>query len=93
METKNFNELYEEIIKLKNVEECEAFFDDLFTVAELEALAGRIRAAKMLMSGSTFLEVTEATSISSATLARVSKCIKHGSGGYRKILSRKSHKK
>ena len=76
MKKNNYSELYAEILKLETVEECEKFFDDLCTINELEAMLQRIKAAKMLLENKTFQEVTAETKISSATLARVSKCIK-----------------
>lgn len=88
MENNKFNELYEEILKLENVKECKLFFDDLCTIKELESMVQRIKAAKMLLENKTFLEVIDKTNISSATLARVSKCIKYGEGGYKTILER-----
>ena len=82
-------ELFEEILKLKSIKECEAFFTDLCTITELDAMLQRIKAAKMLLENKTFAEVSEATGISSATLARVSKAVKYGEGGYELILKRK----
>ena len=84
-------ELFEEILKLENVQECEAFFTDLCTITELDAMLQRIKAAKMLRENKTFAEVIEATGISSATLARVSKALKYGEGGYDLILSRQNN--
>ena len=89
MNKTDYTELFEEILKLETVEECRIFFDDLCTVNELEAMLQRIRSAKMILEGKTFAEVTEKTKISSATLARVSKAIKYGDGGYALILGRK----
>ena len=89
MKKKDYKELFEEILKLETLEECEIFFDDLCTINELEAMLQRIKAAKMLLEDKTFQEVTKETKISSATLARVSKCIKYGDGGYKTILEKK----
>lgn len=89
MNKKDYTELFEEILKLETVEECERFFDDLCTINELDAMLQRIKAAKMLLDDKTFQEVTKETKISSATLARVSKCIKYGDGGYKEILEKK----
>ena len=77
MNKKDYKELYDEILKLETEEECEKFFDDLCTINELDAMLQRIKAAKMLLEDKTFQEVTKETKISSATLARVSKCIKY----------------
>ena len=88
MKKNDYSELYAEILKLETLEECEKFFDDLCTINELEAMLQRIKAAKMLLEDKTFQEVINETKISSATLARVSKCIKYGDGGYKDILTK-----
>lgn len=92
MNKKDYSELYHEILKLETMEECQRFFDDLCTVNELDAMLQRVKAAKMLLQEKTFQEVTKETKISSATLARVSKCIKYGDGGYKDILEKEEKK-
>ena len=84
-------ELYETLVKLKNVEEAEKFLDDLCTIKELEAMSQRLRAAKMLLDGKTYNEIVEETEISSATLARVSKCVRYGDGGYKTIIEKQKN--
>ena len=81
-------ELYVELIKLETEEEAELFLEDLCTMKELEAMSQRLKAAKMLLGGKTYNEIVEETEISSATLARVSKCIRYGDGGYKAILTK-----
>ena len=88
MKKNDYSELYAEILKLETLEECAKFFDDLCTINELEAMLQRIKAAKMLLENKTFQEVTAETKISSATLTRVSKCIKYGDGGYKDIINK-----
>lgn len=88
MNKNDYKELFEEILKLETIEECQKFFDDLCTINELEAMLQRIKAAKMLLEDKTFQEVIKETQISSATLARISKCIKYGDGGYKAILEK-----
>ena len=89
MKRKDYKELFDEILKLETEEECVKFFDDLCTINELDAMLQRVKAAKMLLEDKTFQEVIKETQISSATLARVSKCIKYGDGGYKDILKKK----
>ncbi|MBE7088036.1 MAG: TrpR-related protein YerC/YecD [Clostridiales bacterium] len=79
--------LYEAILKLNSKEECKNFFDDLCTYKEVEQMAQRVEVAKMLLDGATYDEVIAKTNISSATLSRVSKCIKRGKG-YNTILKK-----
>ena len=81
-------ELYSELLKLETLEECESFLLDLCTMKELQSMGQRLKAAKMLLEGKTYNEVIEATDISSATLARVSKCVRYGAGGYANIIKK-----
>lgn len=78
-------EFYKAILSLKTVEECESFFADLCTYKEIEQMTQRIIAAKLLLKGDTYEKVIKETEISSATLSRVSKCVKYGSG-YKTVL-------
>ena len=77
--------LYNVILKLDNMDDCKAFFDDLCTRKEIEKMAERAHAAKLLMEGKTYNQVIEETDISSATLSRVSQCVQYGTG-YTKML-------
>lgn len=74
------SELYDLILSLKDKEDCNLLFTDLFTDREIEQMAQRVRAAKLLIEGKTYNQVIEQTDISSATLSRVSRCVKYGTG-------------
>ena len=63
---KMIKQLYESILKIETVEECELFFADLCTNKEIEQMAQRVHAAKLLLAGKTYAEVIKATDISSA---------------------------
>ena len=52
---------------------------------EVEQMAQRLRAAKLLTEGMTYSQVIEQTNISSATLSRVSRCVQYGTG-YRQFV-------
>ena len=82
------NGLYEALLKADTKKEMALFLEDLCTIKELESMAQRLQSAKMLLDDKTYNEIVEETNISSATLARVSKCIRDGKGGYKKIISR-----
>ncbi len=85
MKNNHVNKLYETIIKLNTVQECKDFFKDLCTYREIEQMAQRVYSAELLLKGETYENVIKETDISSATLSRVSKCVKQGNG-YRKFL-------
>lgn len=78
--------LYDTIAELKSGDDCKILFEDLCTFKEVEQMAQRLTAAKLLLDGNTYNQVIEQTDISSATLSRVSRCVQHGSGGYNKFL-------
>ena len=80
-------ELYKLILSLENMADCRALFDDLCTQKEIEKMAERIYAAKLLMEGKTYNQVIAQADISSATLSRVSRCVQYGSG-YSKLLKK-----
>lgn len=79
-------ELYALIADMQSEEDCRMLFEDLCTNKELEQMAQRLKAAKLLKSGLTYAKVIEATEISSATLSRVSRCLQYGKG-YKKFLN------
>lgn len=80
-------ELYKVFLSLKSEEDCKIFFEDLCTMKELDSMAQRIQAAKLLLDGETYEKIISKTEISSATLSRVSRCVKYGEG-YKKILGK-----
>ena len=50
--------LFDAILSLETREECYNFFEDLCTVKEISDMAQRLEAAKLLLSGSTYDQVT-----------------------------------
>ena len=82
---KMINELYGLIASLKSVDDCRDLFRDMCTNKEIEQMAQRIWAARLLLDGKTYNQVIEETDISSATLSRVSRCVQYGNG-YSKLL-------
>lgn len=80
-------ELYRIITDLKTPEECQMLFEDLCTQKELEKMAERIYAAKLLLEGKTYNQVIAQSDISSATLSRVSRCVQYGKG-YSNLLKK-----
>ena len=77
--------LYSIIAELDSAENCRMLFEDLCTNKEIEKMAERLYAAKLLLEGKTYNQVIGETDISSATLSRVSRCVQYGTG-YQKVL-------
>ncbi len=78
--------LYDVLANITNKEDFARLFEDLCTYQEIENMEQRIECAQLLLSGETYNQVIEQTDVSSATLSRVSRCIRHGSGGYSDVL-------
>ena len=72
--------LYDLIASIDDPQICRALFEDLCTAKELENMAERCWAAKLLMEGTTYNQVMERSDISTATLSRVSRCVQYGKG-------------
>ena len=79
--------LFQMIASIDDPQECRALFDDLCTVKEVENMAERLHAAKLLMEGNTYNQVMAQADISSATLSRVSRCVQYGKG-YSTVLKK-----
>ena len=65
--------LYETVLKLETVEECDAFFEDICTIKELQDLSQRLQVAMLLNEGKNYQEVSAKTWASTATICRVNK--------------------
>ena len=77
--------LFHLISSLDSLEDCQALFHDLCTMNELENMAERLHAAKLLLEGMTYNQIMAQADISSATLSRVSRCVQYGKG-YSQLL-------
>ena len=82
--------LYQLIADIHDPKDIEALLEDLCTRKEVENMAERVYAAKLLIEGNTYNQVMSQASISSATLSRVSRCVQYGSG-YSKLLNKQEH--
>ena len=85
--------LFDGILTLRSKEECYAFFEDVCTIKELQAMAQRFRVAEQLSSNKNYNEIQADTGASSATISRVNKCLMYGSGGYTTALQRLTKEK
>ena len=80
--------LYRLLAETTDPEDIAALFDDLCTLKEIENMAERLYAARLLLEGNTYNQVMAQAEISSATLSRVSRCVQQGRG-YSKLLKEK----
>ena len=80
--------LCESLLRLKSVEECRRFLEDLCTVSELRAMEQRLEVAMYLRDGMIYQDILKRTGASSATISRVNRCLQYGADGYQTLLPR-----
>ncbi|HLS82113.1 MAG TPA: YerC/YecD family TrpR-related protein [Steroidobacter sp.] len=80
--------LFSAILTLRTVEECRAFFRDLCTPAELQALADRWAVVGLLEQGAPYREIHKQTGVSVTTIGRVARYLTNGAGGYALAVER-----
>lgn len=90
--TEAVDHLFEAILCLKDKEECYTFFEDVCTINELLSLSQRFEVAKMLMDKRTYLDISEKTGASTATISRVNRSLNYGNDGYEMVFARMSEK-
>lgn len=81
--------LFDAILSLGSREDCYRFFEDLCTIAELQAMTQRLQVARRLREGETFAQISQETGVSSATITRVNRALHYGTGGYGLVLDGK----
>jgi TrpR-related protein YerC/YecD len=85
-------DLFKSIISLKSIDEAKRFFRDLLTEQELVEFGSRWKAAQMLNQKISYSKIEKETGLSSTTVARISKWLNEGLGGY-KLMLKKQHQK
>jgi TrpR-related protein YerC/YecD len=86
--TEAVDSLFDAVLSLKNKEECYLFFEDVCTVNEILSLSQRFEVAKMLKEKRTYLEISEKTGASTATISRVNRSLNYGNDGYDMVFER-----
>lgn len=86
--TAEMNELFDAILEIQSKEEAVNFFRDLLTMAELTEFANRWQMVKLLYTHESYADIAKKVHVSTATVTRVAKWLKHGYGGYRTIADR-----
>ena len=76
------------LLTLRSVEECRAFFRDLCTPAEIEAMADRWAVVESLARGLPYREIHRVTGVSITTIGRVARYLAEGNGGYTTAVQR-----
>ena len=81
-------DMYKAILQLESIEECMDFFEDICAETELRAIEQRFDVARMLSKGKIYSDIMSTTSVSTATISRVSRVLNGGTGMLEKTLIR-----
>lgn len=86
-------DLMDALVMLRTSSEATNFMRDLCTEAELLEMAKRWKVAQLLDKGYPYSDIEKQTSMSTTTIARISKWLSQGMGGYQIMLAkfRRSH--
>lgn len=85
-EAPELSRLVDALVSIKDAPTARALLQDLCTPRELEDMSQRLEVARMLDAGVVYSRIQAATGASATTVARVARCLKYGSGGYRAVL-------
>jgi TrpR-related protein YerC/YecD len=87
LRTREVDDLLFALAKLDNPDDLFQLLEDLFTVREIKETSQRLEVARLLAEGNSYASIEAETGASATTIARVSKCLSYGSGGYEHALS------
>ena len=84
-------QLIKAILTLETPSEAKAFLRDLMTEGEINEFGKRLKTAEMLNQKKLYIDIEKETGFSSTTVARVSKWLNYGEGGYKSMLAKLHH--
>jgi len=78
--------LYQALASQTDENVIAALLEDLCTIREIHEMAQRLTVARLLANEYPYTAISEITGASATTIARVSKSLNYGAGGYRVAL-------
>ena len=82
------NALFTAIVSMQNVPECQNFFKDLCTPAELQALVDRWQVVGLLQQDLPYRKIHDLTGVSVTTIGRVARFLTNGFDGYAAVIKK-----
>ena len=79
--------------KIDNPDALFALLEDVCTIREIKETSQRLDVARLLADGKSYSTIEHTTGASATTIARVSKCLSYGTGGYAAALAILSDRK
>ena len=84
--TQEVDDLLRVLSAMDDPDEVFTLLEDLFTIREIRETSQRLAVARLLDAGMSYAAIEKETGASATTIARVSKCLTYGTGGYRQAL-------
>lgn len=81
-------DIYKAILQLESLEECMDFFEDICAETELRSIEQRFDVARMLSQEKVYSDIMSKTNASTATISRVNRALRGGTGMLEKALAR-----
>ncbi len=86
LRTREVEDLLNVLAGLNEPDDVFALLEDLFTIREIKDTSQRLEVARLLREGESYASIEKATGASATTIARVSKALNYGTGGYQLAL-------
>lgn len=86
--TTKLKKLVKALVSIEKEVDMQNFLRDLCTLEELDEISNRWEAVGLLNKGIPYREVATKTGMSTTTVTRIAHWMKHGEGGYKKILKK-----
>jgi TrpR-related protein YerC/YecD len=88
LDNKKTESLIEAVLALRNKGEAKKFLRDLLTEEEILEFGNRWQTAQMLSQNISYSTIRDKTGLSPRTIARISKWLNNGKGGYKLMINR-----
>lgn len=86
MRTKEAKELLQALCDINDPVVMKDLLEDLCTPREMGEMTQRLHVARLLDAGTNYSAIQRKTGASATTIARVSRALNHGPGGYAHVL-------
>ncbi len=87
LRTPEVEDLLRVLSELDDPDTIFSLLEDLFTIREIRETSQRLAVARQLDAGKSYAAIEKLTGASATTIARVSKCLSYGAGGYNAALN------
>ena len=88
LKTQAVEQLFQAILSLKDLDEAYDFFEDVCTINEILSLSQSFDVAMMFLEDRRYLDISEKTGASSASISSVNRSLNYGNDGYDRVFER-----